>query len=152
MWLIFFLRHLPHEFMKPMEAGDFASIFVFLAVILITIFVVSFQFAGSTDLEFSDTELTVRRRVFGMSSSNTMSLETLSEPYFVDEERQGRTKISSRMRIDLPGGHFDCCTRIRGDEVYEIVQRIRETFPNLAKRWGSGPHQHSKDITSLNLG
>lgn len=150
-WLILFLRQLPHEFRQPKGAGDFASVFIFLAIVLITIFLVVFQFLGSTELEFSDTEMTIRRRVFGMASSRTLSLADIPEPYFVDEERRGRTKVPARMRIDLPGGQFDCCTRIRGDEVYEIVQRIREAFPDLAKRWGSGSHQHSKDITSLNL-
>lgn len=106
---------------------------------------------GHTVLEFGELQMSVRHECLGIGMTSRYALADMDEPYWQEGEQRGRRRIPSHMTFKYRGKTKQICSAISGDEVYDIVQQIRERCPEVVERWGQGAHIHSKEVTSLNL-
>ncbi len=150
-WILVFLSDESNNFWHPSSASD-------LLMITWNVFIVSMlgaRFAasifGRTVLELDDQNLYIRRYILWFASTHQIGLDVLQEPLLVAEERRGQHVTPSRLRFMSGAREFDCCSHIEGDEVYELVLHIRQAFPDLARRWGTGHHHYSLDVITLNI-
>lgn len=151
LWVALFLADQPNEFRHPLTTSDYLSLaFEFLMLLLIGGGVFA-SFFGRTVLEFDDQNLYIRRYIAWFNFTRQIGLDVLQEPMLIPGERQGQHASPSRLRFTVGTAEFDCCSHIEGDEVYEIVKYIRQAFPDLARRWGTGHHLYSRDVITLNI-
>ena len=150
-WVWVFLSGQPSNFWHPSGVSNLLTITwdVFILLVLGGGFAASFF--GRTVLLFDDQNLYVRRYILWFDLSRQIGLNVLQEPMLIAEERHGHRVTPSRLRFMSDAGTFDCCSHIEGDEVYELVLRIRQAFPDLGRRWGTGHHQYSPDVITLNI-
>jgi hypothetical protein len=151
LWVWFFISDQPNEFQHPSTISDYVSLTFDLIILLLMGGGFIASFFGRTVLEFDDQNLYIRRHILWFNFTRQVGLDVLQEPMLIPEERHGQHVTPSRLRFTVGTSELDCCSHIEGDEVYELVKHIREAFPHLAKRWGTGHHQYSPDVVTLNI-
>jgi len=115
------------------------SILVPIAFGLFTVFMVYRWFqnlSGKEELEFTTSELTQRRLLFGIPRTRVFMMDRISDPHFVSPQTKGRSYTPSGIGFSYAGKQVRVGDQLTQEEANEIVAAVIQQFPELAERWG----------------
>jgi hypothetical protein len=115
------------------------SILVLAGFGLFTIFFVYrwlWNLSGREELEFTSSELTYRRPLFGISRTRVFMMDRIADPHFVPPQQKGRSYIPSGLGFSYGGEQVRVCEQLTQEEANQIVAAVIQQLPELGDRWG----------------
>jgi hypothetical protein len=109
----------------------------FVVILALVFFDWLWNLGGKERIEFTPTELTHRRVLFGMSRMKLYKMSGIKAPCYGPSYRTGRRRHPSGIDFTYEGKGIRLCRGVTQSEAKEIVDAVLRQFPELVPVWAS---------------